>query len=243
MSVSIIIPARFASTRFPGKPLADICGKSLIQRVWERCIRALPPSKVYVATDSEKIAAHCNNHGIQTVMTSSNCLTGTDRVWEASKAIDAEIYVNVQGDEPLIEPEDIKKVIAAAEKAPGQVVNAMCPITEEQDFRSVTVPKVVARPDGRLLYMSRCAIPTNKNLGFESANKQVCIYALNKSALEVFAKVETKTPLEELEDIEILRFLELGIDVHMVSVSSTSIAVDTPEDVRRVEAAIRLRGL
>ena len=155
MNVAIIIPARFDSSRFPGKPLADICGKSLIQRVWERCIRVLPPSKVYVATDSDKIAAHCNNRSIQTVMTSSNCLTGTDRVWEASKEIDAEIYVNVQGDEPLIEPRDIKEVIAAAEKSPGQVVNAMCSITA---MRSVTVPKVVARPDGRLLYMSRGAI-------------------------------------------------------------------------------------
>ena len=234
----IIIPARFESSRFPGKPLIDLCGKSMIHRVWERCCLALPQNLVYVATDSLNISEHCEALGIQVIMTSSSCLTGTDRVYEASKKIKADIYINVQGDEPLIDPEDIKQVIALSDSNPDNIVNAMCPISNELDFVSSTVPKVVTRPDGRLLYMSRAAIPTNKKLEFISAKKQVCIYAFPKASLVDFSKVKNKTPLEEVEDIEILRFLELGYEVNMIEVSASSVAIDIPNDVARVEAIL-----
>ena len=167
-------------------------------------------------------------------MTSNACKTGTDRVYEASKQIEADIYINVQGDEPIINPEDIKAVIKASINNPDKVINAMC-LINENDFNNPTIPKMVTRLDGRLLYSSRVGIPTTKSLSFIRANKQVCIYAFPKKSLIDFSSVINKTPLEELEDIEILRFLELGYDVQMVEVSNTSFSVDVPVDVEKVK--------
>ena len=234
----IVIPARFQSSRFPGKPLIDLCGKSMLQRVWGQCIKAMPVEDVYIATDDQKIFDHCEKHNMQVVMTSSKCLTGTDRVFDASKQIRADIFINVQGDEPLIEPSDIQTVLNASSQSPNSIINAMCKINNESDFYSSTVPKVVTRPDNTLLYMSRAAIPTNKKHAFLSAKKQVCIYAFPKNSLEKFSSIKTKTPLEDVEDIEILRFLELGYDVKMVNVSSAAVAIDIPEDVERVKAIL-----
>jgi len=234
----IIIPARYKSSRFPGKPLVAINGKSMIERVWQRCCMAIDQSFVFVATDDLRIAEHCQEKGIQVIMTPDSCLTGTDRLFEASKHIDAVTYINVQGDEPLLDPQDITDVITQAKLKPDDIVNGMCEIELETDFRSPNVPKVVVRPDGRLLYMSRAAIPTSKKFEFKSAYKQVCIYAFPKKSLEDFTAVKEKTPLEKIEDIEILRFLELGYEVSMLKVSSASIAVDVPEDVARVERAL-----
>ncbi|MES2294545.1 MAG: 3-deoxy-manno-octulosonate cytidylyltransferase [Pseudomonadota bacterium] len=242
MRVVAIIPARFQSSRFPGKPLVEILGVSLLRRVHARCLLALPKSDVYVATDDERIRLHCEQGGIQVIMTGSHCLTGTDRVHQAAQQIEADLFLNVQGDEPLIDPVDINAVLDACRARPSEVINAMCPIEEKSDFLSTMVPKVVARPDGRLLYMSRAAIPTTKNHEFVRAMKQVCIYGLPRAALAQFAACKRKTPLEQLEDIEILRFLELGYEVRMVQVSGASIAVDTPGDVARVEKALRERA-
>jgi len=239
MSVKIIVPARYESSRFPGKPLADLLGKSLIQRVWERCCSAVPSSDVFVATDDKRIKEHCVGLGIQVLMTHRDCLTGTDRIYQACKNLDADVIINVQGDEPLIRPDDIIKVIDAHNKSSEQVHCGMCPILSEEDFRSASVPKVVTREDGQLLYMSRAAIPTDKKLSFSKAMKQVCIYAFSRKALEDFGGCNHKSALESIEDIEILRFLELGYDIGMVEVSDSSIAVDFPEDVERVINAIR----
>ncbi len=233
-----IIPARYKSSRFPGKPLVQIKGKSLIQRVWEKCCLAMSSSDVYIATDDKRIQQHCEELGMQVVMTSENCLTGTDRVFEASQQVGADIYINVQGDEPLIDPNDITQVMQESSRVPLSIVNAMCPIQKEADFRSLSIPKVVTRMDGRLLYMSRAAIPTTKESHYITANKQVCIYAFPKKCLADFVSVVKKTPMEVIEDIEILRFLELGYEVNMINVSSASIAVDFPEDVKKVENAL-----
>jgi len=243
MDTAIIIPARYQSSRFPGKPLTNILGKSMIYRVWQQCAKVLPSKNIFVATDSEKITSHCLENNIQTLLTSSECLTGTDRVYEASKQIQADTIINVQGDEPLINPEDIKKVIKEAKKYPNQIINAMCPILVEKDFRSINIPKVVFRKDLQLLYMSRAPIPIDKINSFSKAWRQVCIYAFPQNALKSFALERSKTPLEFLEDIEILRFLELGYDVKMIAVSNSSIAVDVPYDVKRVEEAIRLSSI
>ena len=167
-------------------------------------------------------------------MTPGSCKTGTDRVYEVSKKIKADIYINVQGDEPIINPEDINIVIEASKKNPDKVINAMCPINKS-DFNNPTIPKVVTRVDKSLLYSSRVGIPVNKNLLFSEAKKQVCIYAFPKQSLIDFSRIENKTSLEEVEDIEILRFLELGYEVQMVDVSNTSLAVDVPEDIEKVE--------
>jgi 3-deoxy-manno-octulosonate cytidylyltransferase (CMP-KDO synthetase) len=231
----IIIPARYKSSRLPGKPLIDICGKSMIQRTYERCCMVMDKSNVFVATDDIRIFEHCKENDLNVVMTPGTCKTGTDRVFEASKIIEADIYINVQGDEPLINPSDIELVIQASKKNPKEIINAMC-VINESDFNNPTIPKIVTRLDKRLLYSSRTGIPSTKTLSFVEANKQVCIYAFPKKSLINFSNVEEKTPLEKLEDIEILRFLELGYDVKMVKVSDTSFSVDVPADLEKVKS-------
>ena len=172
-------------------------------------------------------------------MTSSNCMTGTDRLAETNEQLNLDFVINVQGDEPLIDPDDICKVIEAYKKEPSTIVNAMCKISDEEEFHSLTVPKVVVSETSKLLYMSRSPIPISKNAEFFIANKQVCIYAFSKGHLEFFASHSAKTKLEQVEDIEILRFLENDIPVRMVNVSSSSIAVDVPSDVKKVIARLQ----
>ena len=237
----IIIPARFQSSRFPGKPLCVIAGRSLIQRVWEQCLNAIPSVPVFIATDDSRIASHCVTFGAEVVMTSESCLTGTDRLAEVADKIFADSYINVQGDEPLVEKEDIRKVFEAFVRNPDSVHCGMCSIKSEDEFTSLTVPKVVTRPDNSLLYMSRSPIPGNKTKSFTRGHKQVCIYAFTPSHLKHFSGLEEKTPLEQIEDIELLRFLETGVSVQMVPVSNGSLAVDVPSDVKKVEAEILRR--
>jgi 3-deoxy-manno-octulosonate cytidylyltransferase (CMP-KDO synthetase) len=234
LNYKVIIPARFESSRFPGKPLVKINGIPMIERVWKKCIQAIPLNDVHVATDSEVIYDYCRDHSINVIMT-PECLTGSDRVYQASLTLDADIFINVQGDEPLINPDDIRSVISYSKNSPNSVINAMCEITEEMDFHSSAVPKVVVNMKNDLLYMSRSTIPLTKNKTMLKAYKQVCIYAFPKETLKKFAAQTTKTPLESIEDIEILRFLEMGVTVKMVEVSRSSISVDYPEDVKRVE--------
>jgi len=240
--ISLVIPARFESSRFPGKPLASIAGTSLVRRVWDRCILAVDPVDVHVATDDRRIADHCRAFGANVVMTSEACLTGTDRVAEAARSLRGDVIVNVQGDEPLIDPADVREVVRAFLESPDSVACGMCAIDSIEDYESRTVPKVVTRPDGGLLYMSRAPIPASKQGGLPPCRRQVCIYAFSRAHLESFAGVGRKTPLEEIEDIEILRFLETGTGVRMVEVGRGSVAVDVPADVKRVEAILARRG-
>jgi 3-deoxy-manno-octulosonate cytidylyltransferase (CMP-KDO synthetase) len=234
MKTVLIIPARYKSSRFPGKPLIDLAGKTMIQRVWEQCAKAIDIEKIYIATEDERILKHCNKNGMQCFLTTDNCLTGTDRVAEAALQIDADYYINVQGDEPVINPDDISNIIALIPKANGSILNGYCEIDSVEDYKSISVPKVVMRQDNRLLYMSRAPIPGNKNSHFNIGFRQVCIYAFPKEALEVFSQAKTKTPMEQEEDIEILRFLEMGYEVQMVKMSKESIPIDHPEDVIKV---------
>lgn len=243
MKQVIVIPARFQSSRLPGKPLVKILGKTLLERTWDQCIKAFPKADVYVATDDERIVNHAKEKGMNFVLTSSDCLTGTDRIYEASLQIKADVYINVQGDEPLVDPADILAIAHESKKFPECIINGMAPIEEERDYFSLTVPKVVTDLNNKLLYMSRGAIPHNKKAKMVTAHKQVCIYAFPKSALTDFYNYKKKTPLEEIEDIEILRFLEMGFMVNMLPVSTSSIAVDVPEDVARVEIELKRRGL
>jgi 3-deoxy-manno-octulosonate cytidylyltransferase (CMP-KDO synthetase) len=243
MNYCVIIPARYQSTRLPGKPLVELCGIPMIVRTYQQCIKACPAEKVYVATDDERIRETCESNGMQVIMTSSDCLTGTDRIAECAKYIEADVFINVQGDEPLFNPQDLELLISNLGKYPGEILNGYCEISEEDFFRSGSIPKVVFRPDGRLLFMSRAPIPSNKEHGFEKAWRQVCAYAFPREALMDFSSVSEKTKLENIEDIEILRFLELGWEVRMLELSSDSVAVDNPDDIQRVEAAIHERGI
>lgn len=234
MKTVLIIPARFKSSRFPGKPLIDLAGKTMIQRVWEQCAKAIEVEKIYIATEDERILKHCNENGMQCILTTDNCLTGTDRVAEVALQIDADYYINVQGDEPVINPDDISNILQMLPKSNGNILNGYCEIDNSEDFKSISVPKVVMRQDSRLLYMSRAPIPGNKDNKFNMGFRQVCIYAFPKEALEVFSRAKTKTPMEKEEDIEILRFLEMGYDIQMVKMSKESIPIDHPEDVIKV---------
>lgn len=236
--LAIVIPARYRSGRLPGKPLIMIAGVPMIERTYRQCEKAFPAEDIYVATDDERIAVHCRSVGIKVIMTSPDCLTGTDRVAEAAAQIDADIFINVQGDEPLFNPDDITAFVTAAKGHQDAVLNGYGEITDEALFRSTSMPKVVFDQNEKLLYMSRAAIPTSKRNEFKVAWRQVCIYAFPRAALERFASQREKTPLEAVEDIEILRFVEMGIPVQMVKVSSDSIPVDNPEDVALVEQAL-----
>lgn len=234
MKAVLIIPARYKSSRFPGKPLIVLNGKTMIQRVWEQCTKAVDPNLIFIATEDERIFKYCNENGMQCILTSDNCLTGTDRVAEVAKKIDADYYINVQGDEPVINPADISKIVKLLPHLKGEILNGYCEIDNVEDYLSVSVPKVVMRQDDRLLYMSRAPIPGNKNNKFQKGFRQVCIYAFPKEALHVFSQIHEKTPMELEEDIEILRFLEIGYEVKMVHMSKESIPIDNPEDVDKV---------
>ena len=243
MNYVVIIPARYGSSRLEGKPLISLCGIPMVVRTYQQCIKACLPEKVFVACDDERIKVVCEQHNIQVLMTSSDCLTGTDRVAECAQQLDADVYINIQGDEPVFDPKDLEIFINAAQQFPSEVLNGVCDIKDEELFKSGTIPKAVMRADGRLLYMSRAGIPISKNHEFIKSWRQVCIYAFPKKALEIFKKQKVKTPLEQIEDIEILRFLELGLEVRMIPLSTQSVAVDIPEDIPRVEKIIQERGL
>ena len=162
-------------------------------------------------------------------------MTGTDRLYEFALKIDRDIYINVQGDEPLIDPKDILTVLDTARKQKGTIINGMCPIEEEKDFRNPNVPKVVTTSNGQLLYMSRAPIPTGKDHEFNEAMRQVCIYAFPRKAILEFGRHTEKTKVEAIEDIEILRVMEMGHSVRMVEVKGSPLAVDTPEDLERAK--------
>lgn len=237
MKTVIIIPSRYKSSRFPGKPLTQILGKPLILWVAELCARALPVEHVYVATEDERIKEVVEKNRFNVVMTSDKPLTGTDRLAEAAEQIDADIYINVQGDEPLVNPEDILKIIEAKKQYPDDVINGYCSIAEEEDPRSINIPKAIFTEDQRMVYMSRQLLP-----GFKSEEKApssyykaVCIYAFSKNDLRDYAGFGRKSALEQCEDIEILRFLEIGTTIRLVETQEGSLAVDVPEDVARVE--------
>jgi 3-deoxy-manno-octulosonate cytidylyltransferase (CMP-KDO synthetase) len=233
--IGIIIPSRLGSTRLSRKPLIDLNGKTMIQRTWERCALAFPVKEIWIATDDDQIATHVSSFGANVLMTSRHCLTGTDRVAEANSVLGYDIVINVQGDEPLIDPQDIIKVVKASDDDnQHSVINCYAEITSADEFYSLSIPKVVTSLDGSLLYMSRAPIPHGKYAQFKFGFKQICIYSFPHEYLNKFYHNSIKTPFEEVEDIEILRFLELGIPVKMLQVPGRSIAVDTREDVEKV---------
>ncbi len=234
ISYLIVIPARFNSTRLPGKPLLKISGKSMLNRVWESCIKVDGKEKVLVATDDQKIAQHCRELGMNFLFTSKLCKTGTDRIIEVSKKIRRDFYINVQGDEPLVSSADIRKIIESYNKNKSFIINGMSKIKSDKDFRSFHTPKIVTDNKSNLLFISRSPIPITKKNQFKNAYKQVCIYAFPRNVLTNKKLFNKKSNLENIEDIEILRFIENGYKVKMIKLSDKSVAVDTIKDLRRV---------
>jgi 3-deoxy-manno-octulosonate cytidylyltransferase (CMP-KDO synthetase) len=241
MKTVILIPARFASSRFPGKPLVHLLGKPMIIWVAELSSRAVGKDNVYVATDDKRIADVVIEFGFNAVMTSSDALTGTDRLAEAALQIEADIYINVQGDEPLVSPDDIMKVIEAKQQNAEFVVNGYSWISHEENPSSINIPKVITNTANELIYMSRLAIPGYKDIDNAPAKykKQVCIYAFTRKELIDFRNVGKKSELESCEDIEILRFLEINKKVLMVETRPGSLAVDIPSDTVNVERELK----
>lgn len=237
-SYAIVIPARLGSTRLSRKPLLEIGGKPMVIHTWERGVEAAPSENVFVATDSDEIMDVCAKYGAQAVMTDIDCLTGTDRVADFATKVVRDVYINLQGDEPMMPAQSIREVLKASCESPTQIINGWAHITQEREYRSRTVPKVVLREDGRLMYMSRSPIPGTKSDVFAFSRKQICVYGFPHAALEAFAMRRIKTPHEEAEDIEILRFVEMGWNVQMIELSGLSIAVDTLEDLDRVREAM-----
>lgn len=242
MAIVAIIPARFASTRLPGKPLFDIHGKTLIERVYERVREARSPDRVLVATDDERIAGVVRGFGGEAVMTSTHHPTGTDRLAEAVKGTAAALVVNVQGDEPLLDPAGIDAAVRALQEDPAlPMATLSLPLAGPEELQNPSVVKVVTDAAGNALYFSRSPIPHVRGGDAFSrglARKHVGLYAYRREALERFAALPP-CPLEEAEGLEQLRALHYGMRIRVVRMGGESPpAVDTPEDLERVRALL-----
>jgi len=235
-----IIPARYKSSRYPGKPLVNLLGKPMIIWVVDLAAKAIGRENVYVATEDSRIFDVVEYYGFKCLMTPDNLLTGTDRVAYAAKSIRADVYLNIQGDEPTIDPNIITKVVSHKIQYPNSIVNAMTKVKESEDPHNINIPKVIVNKFNDMVYMSRMAIPGFKDIN-NSPNyffKQVCIYAFSAYELERFEELPEKGYLESVEDIEILRFLDLQLSVKMLEVDGDIYAVDRPEDVSVVESVL-----
>ena len=230
-----VIPARFSSTRFPGKVLALIAGKTMLQHVYERAALSTYLSSILIATDDERVYSAAKNFGARVRMTRSDHLSGTDRVAEAASAVDAEIVVNIQGDEPLIDPAAIDAAILPMVHEPELVMGTLKKRIE--DAREITDPnvvKVVTDRAGDAIYFSRCAIPFERE---KSANtpyfKHIGLYVYQRDFLLAYSAMPVG-PLETAERLEQLRALENGFRIRVVETEYESLGVDTPEDLERV---------
>ena len=236
-----IIPARFGSTRFPGKVLTPIAGRPMIQHVWEGACGAVSLRTVMIATDDERVAEVCRSFGAEVVLTSPDHPTGTDRLAEVSAGLDDEIVVNVQGDEPLIEGFVIDAAVAALESTPDA---PMATVIHPADPSAQTDPnrvKVVVDRSGCALYFSRAPIPHSRSGAAVPLWQHVGLYAYRRPFLAEYVKL-APTPLEQAEALEQLRALEHGHPIAVGVVEGwCSVPVDTPEDVERVEAVLRAR--
>lgn len=238
MKIIGVIPARYKSSRFPGKPLADICGKPMIWWVYRQCKQVECFDAVYVATDDQQIYDTCLALDIEVIMTSDQHRTGTDRIGEVARNIEADLIVNIQGDEPLLEPATIKAAIEPFYKDSDlQVSNLMTKIKDPVDVTNFTVPKVITNKEGVGIFLTRAAAPYPKGELNFSYYKQVCVYGFKPEALRFFCDYGMKygkAKIEAVEDIEILRFIENGYKVQYVEVESDTVAVDTVNDLERV---------
>ena len=245
MKIIGVIPARYKSSRFPGKPLADICGKPMIWWVYQQCIKVSDFTNVYVATDDQQIFDKCNELNINVIMTSDKHPTGTDRIGEVARKISADLIVNIQGDEPLLEPETIRAAITPFYNDENlQITNLMTRIKDPVDVVNFTVPKVITNKDGIGIYLTRSTAPYPKGKIDYAYYKQVCVYGFKPEALQFYCEYGEKygkAKIEAIEDIEILRFIENGYRVQYIEVDSNTVAVDTPNDLEKVRELIKSR--
>jgi len=241
MKQIIVIPARMKGRRLPGKPLIEIMGKAIIHHVWDRCRQIINTENIYIATEDDEIDMYCKKNNIQCVVTQS-AETAIDRIKYFSDIIYAEAYINIQGDEPIVNINDIKNLLAYNMKYPDRVVfgKTKANIKEFNDFSKA---KVVCDNKNKLLYSSRAGIPINNKGEFVSAERAIWLYAFNKIALDAYNQSQGKTYLDILEDNEIIRFLEIGIPVYCIDMIGDSWAVDEPKDLKIVEQILKSQDL
>ncbi len=240
MKAICVIPARYSSTRLPGKPLKDICGKPMICRVYERASRAKSVAEVIVATDDERILQAVEKNSGRAIMTRADHKTGTDRLAEvAEKFPDVEVIVNVQGDEPLIEPSLIDELVAefVADKN-LQMATVATELTDADEMNNPNNVKVVLDNNNDALYFSRSLIPYPRNAGKSKVFKHIGIYTYRRNFLLTYAKMEP-TPLEQAESLEQLRALENGFKIRVIKSSCRFVGVDTAEDLQLVNEIYR----
>ena len=240
MNILCVIPARYASTRLPGKPLADICGKPMICRVYDRAVQAETLNEVVVATDDERVKNAVEKNGGRAIMTAKDHPTGTDRLAEvAQRYPDVDVIINVQGDEPLIEPSLIDKLGEAFSDRPElQMATVKTEITDEQEMNNPNNVKVVTDKEGYALYFSRSLLPYPRVKGKARVYKHIGIYAYRRDFLLKYAKMKP-TPLEEAESLEQLRALENGYRIMVLETADRFVGVDTADDLALVNEIYR----
>ena len=237
MKAIAVIPARLESTRLPRKMLREIAGKPLAGWVYEAVCRSPLLSDVILATDSKEILDTCSRHGWKAQMTSSTHRSGTERVHEVSNSIAADVYVNVQGDEPMVRPEHIAALLDVM-KDPAILVGTVKTPCPEEEIHNPNAVKVVTAADGRALYFSRATIPFDRDKSEAKYFKHLGIYAYRKAALDRFVALPEST-LDKTERLEQLRFLENGIPIYVAETPYDSIGVDVEDDFRRVAEILR----
>ncbi|HEX4155331.1 MAG TPA: 3-deoxy-manno-octulosonate cytidylyltransferase [Acidobacteriaceae bacterium] len=234
-----VIPARLASTRLPRKVVRELCGRPLLAWVVEAALRCPPLSGIIVAVDSEEVAQLCAAHHWPFLMTSPRLPSGSDRLFAVARETAADIYVNIQADEPLLQPAHIEALLTpfARPEVAVTTLKVRCP---EHSLSDPNVVKVVTAPDGRALYFSRATIPYDRDGHSATPWKHLGLYAYRKDALARFAAL-TPSPLEQIERLEQLRLLENNIAIHVAESPTDTIGVDTENDLRRVESLLRER--
>ncbi len=243
MKVLGVIPARYKSTRFEGKPLALIDGVPMLKRTYLQALQSSLLDDIVIATEDARIYDFCVKEGMPVEMTSQSCLTGTDRLAEISETYDYDLYVNIQGDEPVIDPTSIEQIVNLYKSSEGkyEVYNLYKIITDQDEINSNTIVKVIVNALDEVMYMSRLPVPYS-NGGNKSIHKQqIPVYGFTKNAFKVFSTL-SKTLNEQFEDVELLRFVDLGCKIKMAETKVDSIAVDVPSDIVKVELFLKNRG-
>lgn len=240
-SCVIVVPARMASTRFPGKPLVDLAGKPMVQWVVEAARASGIAERVIVATPDDEILRACEGFGAEAMRTRLGHPSGTDRLAEVAQTIAADVYVNVQGDEPLVPPETIRACAAPLLADPAVEMGSIYAICPDEELDNPAVVKVVTALNGDALYFSRHAIPYPRNPRVDSVKKHLGLYAFRREVLARFA-TWPMSPLESTESLEQLRFLENGVRIRMSEGQGSAVAVDTPEQAEQVRKLLEAHG-
>jgi len=244
MKVAALIPARYDSQRFPGKLMKDLAGKPVILRTYEAAEHSQLFDDVFVITDSKVIHDTIVNNGGQALMSKKEHQTGTDRIAEFAPDIEADIFINIQGDEPFINKDALYNLIRVFKEDNEEVVDIaslMIKIDNKEDFLNPNNVKVVVDVDNMALFFSRAPIPYSRDKVFEKAFKHIGVYAFRKQALEIIPNIP-QTELEQIEKLENLRFLEFGFNIYMLETDQVNFGIDTEEDLQKAIEYIKQHG-